>query len=108
MHQQRYTEGVPMPIPPSDPRDPAVADRYPRAVEADDSAALSAYDQAMLPTQESVDRARAAGAKEAIRAICDVWPDGFEVLLHRDRLRDKYGDVALNKAFDEILDERRR
>lgn len=92
-----------------DPRQQAVRDRYPRAVEADDSVALGAVDEELRrATRESVERSRRIAAKEALQAICEAFPDGFAVLLQRDRLVDVFGTQALEKAFNEILDERRR
>jgi hypothetical protein len=60
------------------------------------------------PTDAAIAKAKHGSAKEALEVICESFYDGFQVLLHRDRLLEVYGEQALNKAFNEMLTERGR
>lgn len=58
-------------------------------------------------TAATVAAAKRAAAKEALEALCVNYADAFQVLLHRDRLTDRFGSLVLDEAFNDILADRR-
>ena len=87
-----------------DPRDPPVVDPYPETPDTIAHAKVASERERSAHIREHARQ----GAKEALYAICDAYPDGFRVLLQLDRISDVFPARDLKDAFNDILTERRR
>jgi hypothetical protein len=93
-----------MPIPSCDPRHPYLVETAP----VTDSSVDVAKAEAEHERTQHIKAQQRIGAKEALQAICDAYPEGFHVLLQHDRLSEVFGCKVLGDAFNDLLSERRR